>query len=251
MAGLLKTLPRALVSGAKWGGPVGSSRCGVWAGCLASGSGGLGVRGAAGGACACACARACARARRRGSLQPGLGGSQLWLQPEPAASRQLCCGFTGYHVRPCGPGLLLRSAPRVGGCLGGGGAGMQCSGRLARVRTRPGMVEHGGTGSRAGLVPGASSMLRGHRGTARLPRVNAAVGSGTRDSGACRARGRAREYGVSIGIGPGPAGVFLSGWFPRVRSGKRRKGSHAFPPVAGESGLFPVPPGTPAVRALP
>jgi hypothetical protein len=62
VAGLLKTLPRALVSGAKWGGPVGSSRCGVWAGCLASGSGGLGVRGAAGGACA----PARARVRERG-----------------------------------------------------------------------------------------------------------------------------------------------------------------------------------------
>lgn len=66
MAGLLNTL--ALVSGAKWGGPVGSSRCGVWAGCLAlAAPDPPAVCGCARawcgwwcGACACACgARVC------------------------------------------------------------------------------------------------------------------------------------------------------------------------------------------------
>lgn len=106
---------------------------------------------------------------------------------------------------------------------------MQCSGRLARVRTQEWWhTALGGTGSRAGLVLVASSMLRGHRGTARLPRVNAAVGSGTRERAVpVAARAPAGTTGSAL------AGV-LSGWFSRVRSGKRRKGSHAFPPVAGE-----------------
>jgi hypothetical protein len=156
-----------------------------------------------------------------------------WVRRKPVVVTARAGGQSPVVVLPattCGrAGLACCSAPRRGWV--DGGAGMQCSGRLARVRTRPGMVEHGGTGSRAGLVPGASSMLRGHRGTARLPRVNAAVGSGTRDSGACRARGRAREYGVSIGIGPGPAGRRLFIWLVSSRPiGETTEGITCFSP---------------------
>jgi hypothetical protein len=81
-----------------------------------------------------------------------------------------------------------------------GGAAPRCNAAAASLRgsgdSGPRTHEWCVAYARAGLV-------RGHRGTAQLPRVNAAVGSGrvrsrARDPGACRGRGRG--YGIGIGV---------------------------------------------------
>lgn len=158
---------------------------------------------------------ASARARRRRSLQAGLGGrqGQLWLlQSEsrsmPARLRMRVRVGADVWVRWSRD--AMQRPPRCAGQETEDPGGQE-------PRTHEWCVAY----ARAGLV-------RGHRGTAQLPRVNAAVGSG-------RGLGT-RELAVAAGTGSGSGSACLlypADSLASDRGNDGREGITCFAPVAG------------------
>jgi hypothetical protein len=177
-------------------------------------------------------------------------GARAWLVVPASARARRREIFTGWVRRTPGPLVVITARvqvhARTTAGARAGGAAMQCSGLLGSSlrgsgdsgpRTHEWCVAY----ARAGLV-------RGHRGTAQLPRVNAADGSGR------RLGTRERAVAAAAGTGSGSACLlYPADSVASDRGNDGREGITCFAPVAGreKKGGSSVPPGTPAVRALP